>query len=410
MSRSSSRSLRLLVLGQASSLFGSAILRLALAMYVLEATGSAAVFAGMLAAAGVPSLLLAPLGGAVADRADKRRMMVTLDLLNGLFSAVAAVLLPRWQGLAVAGGLLVALSVLGAFETPVVQSCLPAILSGDSLVRGNAAVSQTAAVAALAAPALGGALYAALGIGPVLWASAACFLLTALLECFLQIPAPARRTGEALLPALWEDSKKGIRYLRREGADLLGMLLLAAAGNFFVTGAVVVGLPYLTRSVLALGPGWYGGAESAMAAAAIAGSAWAGLTAGGARPGRLSRLFAAIGAALLPAGVLFLFPAGPGLRYAGLVLSCCGMQWAVSAFSVLAVSLIQQRTPMAMMGRVMACVSAATLCAQPLGQLLYGLLFDGFRELSALVLLPTAGAVWALGIASGGLLRRLEED
>ena len=44
MSRSSSRSLRLLVLGQASSLFGSAILRLALAMYVLEATGSAAVF------------------------------------------------------------------------------------------------------------------------------------------------------------------------------------------------------------------------------------------------------------------------------------------------------------------------------------------------------------------------------
>ena len=276
MSRSSSRSLRLLVLGQASSLFGSAILQLALAMYVLEATGSAAVFAGMLAAAGVPSLLLAPLGGAVADRADKRRMMVTLDLLNGLFSAVAAVLLPRWQGLAVAGGLLVALSVLGAFETPVVQSCLPAILSGDSLVRGNAAVSQTAAVAALAAPALGGALYAALGIGPVLWASAACFLLTALLECFLQIPAPARRTGEALLPALWEDSKKGIRYLRREGADLLGMLLLAAAGNFFVTGAVVVGLPYLTRSVLALGPGWYGGAQSAMAAAAIAGSAGAG--------------------------------------------------------------------------------------------------------------------------------------
>ena len=51
MSRSSSRSLRLLVLGQASSLFGSAILQLALAMYVLEATGSAAVFAGMLAAA-----------------------------------------------------------------------------------------------------------------------------------------------------------------------------------------------------------------------------------------------------------------------------------------------------------------------------------------------------------------------
>ena len=58
----------LLVLGQASSLFGNYILRLALSMYVLEATGSAAVFAGILSAATVPTILLSPLGGVLADR------------------------------------------------------------------------------------------------------------------------------------------------------------------------------------------------------------------------------------------------------------------------------------------------------------------------------------------------------
>ena len=68
----------LLILGQASSLFGNYILRLALSMYVLDATGSATVFAGILSLAVVPSILLSPLGGILADRADKRKVMAAL--------------------------------------------------------------------------------------------------------------------------------------------------------------------------------------------------------------------------------------------------------------------------------------------------------------------------------------------
>jgi len=70
------------VLGQASSLFGNYILRLALSMYVLEANGSAAVFAGILSAAAVPAILLSPLGGILADRADRRNLMAALDTLT----------------------------------------------------------------------------------------------------------------------------------------------------------------------------------------------------------------------------------------------------------------------------------------------------------------------------------------
>ena len=69
----------LLVLGQISSLFGNYILRLALSMYVLEETGSAAVFAGILSVAAVPAIVLSPFGGILADRADKRNIMVALE-------------------------------------------------------------------------------------------------------------------------------------------------------------------------------------------------------------------------------------------------------------------------------------------------------------------------------------------
>ena len=74
----------LLILGQLTSLFGNFILKLALSMYVLEATGSAAIFAGILSAATIPTILLSPLGGILADRADRRNIMVALDALTGV--------------------------------------------------------------------------------------------------------------------------------------------------------------------------------------------------------------------------------------------------------------------------------------------------------------------------------------
>ena len=83
----------LLILGQVSSLFGNYILRLALSMYVLEATGSAAVFAGIVSIAIVPTIFLSPLSGIFADRADKRTIMVALDTLIGIAVLSAAVCL-----------------------------------------------------------------------------------------------------------------------------------------------------------------------------------------------------------------------------------------------------------------------------------------------------------------------------
>lgn len=92
----------------------------------------------------------------------------------------------------------------------------------------------------------------------------------------------------------------------------------------------------------------------------------------------LSFVLGAIGACIIPAGAAFLFPFGAVARYAVTVASLCGMQAAISIFSVFAVSVIQQNTPGHMVGKVMAYTSAVTMCAQPVGQMVYGFLFDGF--------------------------------
>ena len=77
------RNFTLLLLGQASSLVGNYTLRFALSMLVLEETGSASVFGGILAVSMLPTILLSPLGGVLADRANRRNIMVALDVLSG---------------------------------------------------------------------------------------------------------------------------------------------------------------------------------------------------------------------------------------------------------------------------------------------------------------------------------------
>ncbi len=115
----------LLVLGQVTSLFGNFILKLALSMYVLEVTGSATIFAGILSIATIPTILLSPFGGILSDRANRRNIMVALDALSGLSVLCAALFLSERNALTVISVLLVILSILGAFETPNVQACIP---------------------------------------------------------------------------------------------------------------------------------------------------------------------------------------------------------------------------------------------------------------------------------------------
>jgi MFS family permease len=399
----------LLVLGQLSSLFGNYILRLALSMYVLEVTGSAAVFAGILSVAAVPAILLSPLGGILADRMDRRNIMVALDTLTGVSVLCAAVLLSRENAIAVIGVLLVILSVLGAFETPTVQACIPKMLSGELIVKGNAAVNQVASLSYLIAPLLGGVLYAAFGLKPVMYASVACFFITSLFECFIRLGQPTGVFQGNILSMVKEDFISSLRFITREQTDILKMLLLAALSRFFVMGVALVGLPFIVRTILGLDAKYYGGAESALAVATILGSIAAGLLTGKLKTGRLSYVLAAIGACILPAGAVFLFPSGTAVRYAVNVAAFCGAQAAVSIFSIFAVSMIQQNTPGHLIGKVMAYTSAITMCAQPAGQMVYGFWFDGCREEVYLVLIPTGILVCLVGLLSAGFFRKMEK-
>lgn len=400
----------LLVLGQATSLFGNFILKLALSMYVLDLTGSAAIFAGILSMATIPAVLLSPFGGILSDRANRGNIMVALDILSGLAVLGAALLLSEGNSLAVVSILLIILSVLGAFETPNVQACIPTMLTGDNIMKGNAIVNQVASLSYLIAPITGSIFYSVFGLKPVMYASVACFLTTALFECFIKLSYEQKSNGRNIFSMVKQDFSVSMQFIFKEQADIVKMLLFASLSRFFVMGVTAVGLPYIVRSVLGLNATYYGAAESALAVATMLGSIAAGLLAGKLKTNKLSSVLACLGMFIISAGAAFLFPADAVLVYIINIASFCGMQVAISIFSIFAVSLIQQKTPNHLIGKVMAYTSAITLCIQPVGQVIYGFLFDGLSDRVSFVLIPSGMIVCAIGVLAGGFFKNLEKN
>ena len=400
----------LLILGQLTSLFGNFILKLALSMYVLDVTGSAAIFAGILSAATIPTILLSPLGGILADRADRRNIMVALDALTGVSVLCAALFLSESNAIAVISTLLIILSILGAFETPTVQACIPTMLQGDNIMKGNAVVNQVASLSYLIAPMLGGVLYAMLGLKPVMYASVVCFFITALFECFIKLSYQRIQNQGGVLQIVKQDFLSSMQYISKEQTSISKMLLLTAFSRFFVMGITIVGLPFLVRTVLGFNAKYYGAAESALAVAAILGSFAAGVLAEKLKIHKLSFLLAALGIFIIPAGIVFLLPVNAMIKYGVTVVSFCGMQAVISIFSIFAVSLIQQRTPNHLIGKVMAYTSTVTLCVQPIGQIVYGFLFDRFYSAVYFVLIPTGIIVCIVGLSAMSFFKNMEKE
>ena len=400
----------LLILGQLTSLFGNFILKLALSMYVLEATGSAAIFAGILSAATIPTILLSPLGGILADRADRRNVMVALDVLTGVSVLCAALFISENNAIAVISTLLIILSILGAFETPTVQACIPTMLQGDNIMKGNAVVNQVASLSYLIAPMLGGVLYAMFGLKPVMYASVVCFFITALFECFIKLSYQRIQNQGSMLWIVKQDFLSSMRYISKEQTSISKMLLLTAFSRFFVMGITIVGLPFLVRTVLGLNAKYYGAAESALAVATILGSIAAGVLAEKLKIHKLSVLLASMGIFIIPAGIVFILPVNAIIKYGVTVVSFCGMQAVISIFSIFAVSLIQQRTPNHLIGKVMAYTSTVTLCVQPIGQIVYGFLFDRFYSAVYFVLIPTGIIVCIVGLSAMSFFKNMERE
>ena len=375
-----SKDFTLIVIGQIISLFGNATIRFALPLYLLNQTGSSALYGTVTACAFIPSILLSPVGGIVADRVNKRNVMVILDFFTAAMIAGFTLLMKETNLIfLITAALMLLYGIAGAYQ-PSVQASIPALMDQENFMAANSIINTISSFAALIGPVLGGILYSIYGLVPVLWVCVVCFTLSAVMEMFIEIPFQKQNLDGGIVKAARDDFTESLSFIRKE-KPVIGKVLLVICGmNLFLAAMIMVSLPYLVTEVLDLeglkANRLYGFAEGALAAGGLFGGIGAGVFAKKLVVQKAGNLVIACALSVFPMGVaLLLFPSGI-INYIVITVCCFAVMVFSTIFTVQMMAFIQTETPENLIGKVIAVIFTVSMCAQPLGNALYGILFE----------------------------------
>ena len=244
------RNFSLLFGAQVISLTGSGVTTVGLALFAYQLTGgqsATAVIGNALTLRILAFLLFSQPAGVFADRFDRKRILITSDLIRfallGLFPFVTAV----WQIYL----LIFVINAVTAFFTPTFEATIPEIAGAQHYVKALSLSRVATDVENVAAPAVAGVVVALLGIRWVFWFDALTYLLSALLGAFAAIPALARVEVEFSWRKFMTELTTGTRVLLRE-PSLRQALLLSVAEATAGAAAIVATVAYV-RDVLGRG-------------------------------------------------------------------------------------------------------------------------------------------------------------
>jgi MFS family permease len=393
-------------LSQAVSSLGSGVADVAYPLAILALTGSPA-RAGLFAAVQTAGMVIGALpGGQLADRRDRRTIVVTIESVRALITTVVAVgLIMNWLSLALliaAGALLGAgQAVVGAARLPLVRSVVPTSQLTSALTQDE--VRQNGA--ALAGPPLAGALYGIRALAhavPFLF-TAGAFLLSALGAVAMKLlPAGPDHAPESAGRSAAQSAEAAVAEPRRDGGMLAGLRVLwanpvlrAALVLIMLVNAVGVGLDLVVIVILRDQHVPSAQIGLVLAAVAVGGLAGAPLVKPlhRIRPGVLL-----LGVCLIevPMVVGLALPLGPWWVAALLFVPSLG----VPALRVLIDVLIFRQTPDEQRGRAVAAVMTMIAIGMPAGLSVTGALLQWLPARTALLTLAAALAVSVLYCAS----------
>ena len=397
-----SKDFTLVVVGQVISLFGNATLRFALPLYLLNLTGSSALYGTVMACAFIPAIVLSPIGGIAADRVNKRNVMVILDFFTAAVILAFSILM-RGTNLTVllTVTLMLLYGIAGLYQ-PSVQASIPVLVSQEHIMAANSCINTISSFSALTGPVLGGILYSAYGLEPVLWVCIACFFLSAVMELFIRIPYQKQIFSGSIWKIAGNDFSESIRFVLRDKPVIGKALLIICGINLFLSAMIIVALPYLVTEVLdfdaAQANRLYGFSQGALAAGGLSGGICAGIFSRKLSIEKSGNLITACALCVFPMGAALLLFSSEMASYLVITLCCFIIMICSTIFTVQMMSFIQTETPQNLIGKVIAVILTISMCSQPLGNALYGVLFQiskGF-EYAVVLFSGTASLIIAL--------------
>lgn len=451
----------IIVIGQIISLFGNAIQRFSMSLYLLEFTGSTAAFANILAISTIPYILFAPIAGMLSDNVNRKKIMVYLDLFCSiLIGGYAFVVFSGNDHKLIVAAVMFMLSICYTLYGPAVTASIPQVVDEEKLTSANGIISQVGSVVNFLGPILAGILYGIVGIKLIVIINAISFFASAVMEMFLDIPDVVKDVDEEeafnvssldkkdlnlvtdisdmeiattveitrskdqntknskntnskvlsvrFIKDSFMDMYKTFKYLSKKKKVVLGIIASYALCNIFLVPVLTILAPYFINIFLGLPSQIYGIVEGIFVLGMIIGGFWISI-----KPKMFSMKKVHYTYFPMIAGVLLMSSLGAvkANNYVLAVLfgiSGMAIMMSLSLSNVLTLTFIQKEVPLEMLGKVSAFSTAiATISVAP-GQLLYGQIIEAGIPIG-IILLITAAANIGLIIFVKWNVREIDE-
>ena len=407
------RNFTLVVIGQIISLFGNQIIRYAIPLYLLNETKSAALYGIVLAMSFIPMLFMAPIGGIIADRVNKRNVMVGLDFATAVLVFAYSQLRGHFGLVPLLVVTLMLLYAIQGAYSPAVQGAIPVLVDDENLMSANAVINGVSSISGIVGPVLGGIMFSLFGLQPILLIGAVCFLLSSIMEIFIVIPFEKRKRKEGIFEIVKNDMKDSFWFITKEKPEIGKIVLIAAGINLVLSALIIIGFPVIITQHLDFtkeaANRLQGVAQSAMAFGSLLGAMTAGVLAKKLKVKNVGIWFLASSLMLVPMGVVMLLHVKGMPAFLVLAGAAFFMMVTSTVLNIEMITYVQLIAPENMISKVMSLIMCLCMCATPLGQLIYGMLFELFSDKIGIIFLAATFISLLLAYAYGKVVRNMEE-
>ena len=367
---------RLVLISKTISIVGGNALGFAMILFLVDFTGSAAILGISQAVSLIPTIFLMPFAGMIADRMNKKKLIVAFDVMTALSHFLLLWLLVTGSYTIVNVTLIrMVTTSIGVFAATVFNAAVPRLVEEEQLIAANGALQSIGAVGMISGAVFGGLLFSVLGMTRIALVAGVLFLTSAGVSLLINIPLVKQKATNGMMQMVKIDLLESFRFLKDEKPIVLKLALVSASLTLLTIPILNIGLPYIGMSV-------FGPQEVIRSFGMAAG----GMLVGGMLAKRLTdaleikciwKWMAALGGAALLLSHAFsprVLEGGDTFRMFNI-----GLVLLLSIFALTKSSLgafRQKEVPEHLLGKVNSLLGMISLAAESVGMLVIGLLLE----------------------------------
>lgn len=376
----------LLLSAQLISLFGTQVYNFALALYVLNKTGSGKTFAAMMVCSIIPKIIFGPFAGIAADKIDRKLMLVAADFFSGI---CVFLFLSDSYAFGMTLTLIyitnLILSTISMFYGVSLSAAIPNLTDDKNLVRVNSLSQAISSLAQIAGPILGGIIFAFVNIKLFLLINAVSFIVSAIFEIFIdfninkqiQLNKSDKKPGG--LKGIRDDFKEGISFLKVKKSITI-LIIFSILLNFLLMIGMVIPFPYIVNTVIKLSAAQYGIIDAVFSAGIIIGAVLLSILPEKKKKYKgliLGLILFSIGITFVSLPIMTSFIAFSKFKAFIFYIALMVLLGIIIAYINLPIDIFLQREiPDDIRGRVMGMSNTLGMISSPLGMIIAGILLD----------------------------------